>query len=162
MSLDANRRPIPKVELFLGFYTGPKVTYLSDFPGEKILNTIKDKLNNQLELDDMDTYCLALMPFFNHEKSRKEVLTYMCHFVNEIEISEEFKYIIKLIQILAANAMFVDEELEELLGVIKMGNTYIERYERNLINAAIKEIALKMKDDGVSPEFIFKYFGIKL
>lgn len=166
VSLDANKKPIPKVELFPGFYTDPKVTYLSDFPGEKILNTIKNKLNNQLELDDMDAYYIALMPFFNHEKSRKDVLTYMCHFINEIEISEEFKYLIKLIQILAANAMFVDDELEEILGVIKMGNTYIERYERNLINnsinAAKREIALKMKADGFSSDVIFKYFGIKL
>lgn len=162
VSIDSNKTPIPKVELFPGFYTDPKVTYLSDFPGEKILNTIKNKLNNQVELDDMDVYCLALMPFFSHEKSRKDVLTSMSYFINEIEISEEFKYLIKLIQILSANAMFVDDELEEILGVIKMGNTYIEKYEKNLINTAIKEIALKMKDDGVSSDFIFKYFGIKL
>ena len=90
----------------------------------------------------------------------------MCHFINEIEISEEFKYIIKLIQILAANAMFVDDELEEILGVIKMGNTYIERYEKNLINNATnavkREIALKMKADGFSSDVIFKYCGIEL
>ncbi len=59
-----------------------------------------------------------------------------------------------------------------------MESTYIERYERNLIQEAVSEdvkktradtskkvketIAQKMKEDGVSPDFIFKYCGIKL
>lgn len=45
-----------------------------------------------------------------------------------------------------------------------MGGTYIENYERNLIENAVKEtkkeVALKMKADGVSFEFIFKYCGV--
>ena len=47
-----------------------------------------------------------------------------------------------------------------------MESTYIERYERNLIQEAVKknktDIALKMKADGVSSDFIFKYLGIML
>ena len=45
-----------------------------------------------------------------------------------------------------------------------MGSTYIDNYEKNLVKNAAKDatkkIALKMKADGVSSEFIFKYFGI--
>ena len=69
-----------------------------------------------------------------------------------------------------------------------MGGTYIENYERNLIENAFNEgykegfeighkighkigikigikevkndLAVKMKDDGVNSEFIFKYCGI--
>ena len=55
-----------------------------------------------------------------------------------------------------------------------MSESYIARYERNLIQKAVNEavndntrkvkesIALKMREDGVSPDFIFKYFGIML
>lgn len=118
----------------------------------------------------MDAYYLALMPFFRHEKSREEVLGYMCHFINEIEISEEHKYIIKLVQILSVNALFSDEKQKEFLGVVKMESTYIARYERNLIENAVKEANKKateeiigiiedMKADGVSSDFISKYFG---
>lgn len=53
---------------------------------------------------------------------------------------------------------------KKFLGVIKMGSTYIDNYEKNLVKNAAKDatkkIALKMKADGVSSEFIFKYFGI--
>ena len=70
VSLDGNKTPIPKIELFPGVFTNPEVTFLADIDGEQSLNTIKDKLENQVELDEMDAYCLALMPFFQHEKSR--------------------------------------------------------------------------------------------
>lgn len=94
------------------------------------------------------------------------MLEFMCHFINKIELSEVLKYIIKLVQILSAKAMFVDDKQEEILGVIKMGSTYIDNYEKNLVKNAIKaankKVALKMKEDGVSSDFIFKYFGIEL
>ena len=107
ISLDETRTPIPKVELFPGVFTDPDVTYLIDIDGEKVLNTITDKIDNQEELDYMDAYYLALMPLFHHEKSRNEVLIDMCHFINRIEISEEFKYLIKLCQILLVQAILV-------------------------------------------------------
>jgi hypothetical protein len=162
VSLDEKKTPIPQVELFPGVFSNPKVTFLTDMDGEKVLNTITDKLDNQVELDEMDAYFLALMPFFRHEKSREDMLEFMCHFVNKIDVSEVLKYIIKLVQILSAKAMFADDKQEEILGVIKMGSTYIDNYEKNLIKNAIKEVALKMKEDGVSSDFIFKYFGIEL
>ena len=98
----------------------------------------------------------------------------MCHFFNEIEIFEEHKYIIKLVQILSVKALFTDEKQKEFLRVIKMESTYIDRYERNLIKRATqeavnkavkdtkKDLARKMKADGVSSDFIFKYFGLIL
>ena len=144
--------------------------WTADIDGEKLLNSIINKIHKQEELDEMDAYYLALLPFFKNEKSREEMLEHMCHFIIEIEISEELKYIIKLVQILSVNALFSDEKQEEFLGVVKMRSTYIARYERNLIknaaNDAVKtakeEIALKMKADGFAPDVIFKYCGIML
>ena len=47
-----------------------------------------------------------------------------------------------------------------------MGGTYIDNYEKNLVQTAAdnnkKKIALKMKEDGVSSDLIFKYTGVKL
>ena len=162
MSLDAKKTPIPVVELFCGVYSNPDVTFLADIDGEKVLSTISDKIDDQEDLDEMDAYCLGLLPFFNNEKSREEMLEDMCYFVNEIEISEAFKYIIKLVQILSVNALFTEEKQEEFLGVVKMKSTYIERYERNLIQNAKKEIALKMKAMGIAAEVIFECTGFKL
>ncbi len=143
------------MELFPGVFTNPDVTFFADIGGEKLLNSIIYKLDNQLELDEMDAYNLTLMPFLANEKSREDILEFMCHFVNDIEISEVHKYIIKLIQILSARAIFVDDKQEEFLGVIKMGSTYIDNYEKNIINNAAKEIALKMKKAGADSQFIY-------
>ena len=180
VSLDPKKTPVPVVELFCGVYSNPELTFFQDIDGEEVLNTIVDKIDNKLELDEMDAYYLGLLPFFKNGKSREEMLEYMCHFINDIELSEEFKYIIKLIQILSVNALFTDEKQEEFLGVVKMESTYIARYEKKLIQDAVSEavseavsktrddttkkvkesIALKMKADGFSSEVIFKYLGI--
>ena len=118
----------------------------------------------------MDVYDLGLMPFYRNTKSRKEVLKDMISFVNEIDMSDEFKYIIKLIQIYSANALFEKEESKKFLEVIKMENTYIREYEKKLIMDAVnkgekdakKEVALKMRADGFSPDVIFRYCGLYL
>ena len=114
----------------------------------------------------MDARHLALIPFFGHEKSRKEMLRDICHFINEINISEEFKYLIKFCQILSVRALFTDDEQKEYLGVIKMGSTYIDNYEKNLIQNATKKankrIAKKMKELGADAEFILACTGNKL
>ena len=162
ISLDENRTPIPDIEIFPGFKFPVNVTFFTDFDGEKILNNIMNKIENNETLDEMDAYDLGLMPFYKNTKSRKEVLVDMISFVNEIEISEEFKYIIKLIQIFSTTALFENEESKKLLEVIKMKNTYIQEYEKNLIMEGRREVALKMKADGFSSDFIFKYFGIRL
>ncbi len=43
-----------------------------------------------------------------------------------------------------------------------MKSTYIERYEKNLIQNAKKEIALKMKSMGIATDIIFECTGFKL
>ena len=158
------------MELFPGVFTNPVVTFFADIDGEKVLITIIHKLNNQLELDEMDAYNFALMHFFAYEKSREEILEFMCYFINDIEMSEVHKYIIKLIQVLSARAIFVDDKQEEFLGVIKMGSTYIDNYEKNLVkkavanavNDAINEIALKMKKAGADSQFIYECTGLRI
>ena len=72
------------------------------------------------------------------------------------------KYHIKLVQILSVRAIFTGDEQEKLLGVIKMGSTYIDNYEKNLVENAIKEVALKMKKAGVDSRIIFECTGLKL
>lgn len=112
VSLDANRTPIPIVELFPGVFSNPDVTFFVDIDGEKVINNINEKLDKHMELDEIDAYYLALMPFFRNEKSREEVLEYMCHFINRIDMSEELKDIVKLIQIFSVRALFTDDKQE--------------------------------------------------
>ena len=162
ISLDSKRTPVPIVEIMPNVYFKPTVIYLSDIDGKKVLSKIKNKLKKQQKLNEMDAYYLALMPFFKHKKSIKEVLNDMCYFVNEIGISEEFKFIIKLIQLLSIDALFEEYEKVELTRVVKMGSSCIVEWERNLIINRLNEVALKMKEDGLDSDFIFKYTGIKI
>ena len=63
----------------------------------------------------------------------------MCHFIiNETNIPQVYKYIIKLSQILWVQALIKDEEhSNELMDVIKMRSTFIQNYEKNLVETAV-------------------------
>lgn len=67
----------------------------------------------------------------------------MCHFINELEISKELKYNIKIIQILSVNALFEDKKQEEFLGVVKMESAHISGYERNLMKIQLMMLKIE-------------------
>ncbi|MBO6123854.1 MAG: hypothetical protein J6P09_08435 [Methanobrevibacter sp.] len=63
--------------------------------------------------------------------------------------------------------MIDDEKLsKEIIGVIKMRSTFIEDYERNLIETAVKDnsnqIAATLYEMGLSPEDILKATGVDI
>ena len=91
------------------------------------------------------------------------------------EISQEFKYIIKLSQILWVNALIDDLKLkDELLDVIKMKSNFIQEYERNLVESAAEsafesgreenslEIARKMKEKNFTRDVILDITGVDI
>lgn len=89
------------------------------------------------------------------------------YFVNETEIQEELKYIIKLSQILWVNALVKDEELSKgPINVIKMKSNFIQNYEKELVESAEEktkqEIAEKMKKENYSAHEIQKITGVTI
>lgn len=88
------------IEITYDWEFRPKFTFLIDWDGDEILNSIKDKIENNKVLTDMDAYLFAVIPFTKHEMDTVELIKELCYFVNEIELTEEHKYIIKLVQIL--------------------------------------------------------------
>ena len=63
--------------------------------------------------------------------------------------------------------MIDDEKLsKEIIGVINMRSTFIEDYERNLIETAVKDnsnqIAATLYEMGLSPEDILKATGVDI
>lgn len=104
-----------------------------------------------------------------------EFIEELCTFVNEINIQEELKYIIKLSQILWVNALVKDEELSsELMDVIKMKSKFIQNYERNLVESAVEtavettkknikeELAQEMKKRNYPPSEILTLTGVNI
>lgn len=66
----------------------------------RLINNIMDKLNNNIELTDEDAYLFSVLPFTPHEMDTVALIEHLCCPVNDIEISKEHRYIIKLCQIL--------------------------------------------------------------
>ena len=66
----------------------------------RLINNIMDKLNNNIELTDEDAYLFSVLPFTSHEMDTVALIEHLCYLVNDIEISKEHRYIIKLYQIL--------------------------------------------------------------
>ena len=157
------------IEITYDWEFRPKFTFLIDWDGDEILNSIKDKIENNKVLTDMDAYLFAVIPFTKHEMDTVELIKELCYFVNEIELTEEHKYIIKLVQILWVNALVDDEELSlELMDVIKMKSNFIRNLEKNLVESAVNsteirtknEIVKNMLNENLSRETILKVTGV--
>ena len=146
ISIEKLKKSVRSVLITPDWEFSPKFTFLIDFDGDKILNTIKNKIENEIELTDMDAYLLAVLPFTSHEMETVEFVKQLIYFINEISLSETHKYIIKLSQILWVNALVKDESLkQELLDVVKMKSNFIQEYERNLVETAVNETRAEEK-----------------
>lgn len=100
ISLDKLKKSIRSVAITSKWDFKPDFTFLIDFDGDEILNSIKYKLENNIKLTEDDAYLFAILPFTTHKMDTIEFITELCTFVNENNIPEELKYIIKLSQIL--------------------------------------------------------------
>lgn len=165
ISIEKVKKSKRKVKITPEWDFEPEFIFLIDFDGEEILNTIKYKIEHELSLTDIDAYLLAVLPFTQHEMSTVELVEHLCYYVNEIKLSEVYKYIIKLSQILWVKALIKDESLrKELMDVIKMRNTFLQNYERNLVESAVDSVqentAVILMNGGVSHDLILKATGV--
>ena len=165
--LDINKRSVRSVQITPDWSFDPGFTFLMDFDGDKILSTINEKLNNNIQLTDMDAYFLAVLPFTDHEKSMEDMSVELIYWVNEVAISEEFKYIIKMSQRLWVDILIDDEALsEELMDVIKMRSKFLQNYERNLVKSAVDSAvdiavvsAINERDAEIADKMLAKGYG---
>ena len=163
ISSEREKKSVRKVAIMPDWDFAPDFTFLIDLDGDEILKSIKYKLQHEISLDDMDAYLLAVLPFTSHEMEMVEFVVYLIYFINEIELSQVHKYIIKLSQILWVNALIKDEDLiNELMDVIKMRSTFIQNYERNLVESKTRDIAVVLKENNVSRDVILKATGIDI
>lgn len=125
----------------------PDFYFTIDLNGDEILNSIKYKIENNIDITDEDAYLFSILPFTKYEKDTVDWICELCYLINDVEISQEHKYIIKLCQILWVHALIKSENLsKELIAVIKMKSNFIQEYERNLVESAV-ESAVKSTVD---------------
>ena len=79
LSIEKIKKSVMSVKITPDWEFAPKFTYLIDWDGDEILNTIKNKLEHNQELTDMDAYLLAVIPFTKHEKGTVELVNDLCH-----------------------------------------------------------------------------------
>ena len=90
--------------------------------------------------------------------------------INEMELGEEEQYQIKACQIILTDIFIPKKEKRAMMKVINMGSTFLEDYERELVEKgreearkeSKKEFAKKLKEDNVPIEKIIQYTGLSL
>ncbi|WP_458404026.1 hypothetical protein [Methanobrevibacter sp.] len=140
MSTEKIKKSLKSIAITPDWDFAPDFHFTIDLNGDEILNSIKSKIENNIDITDDDAYLFSILPFTKHEKYTVDWICELCYFINEVEISEEHKYIIKLCQILWVHALIKDKNLsEELIDVIKMRSNFIQEYERNLVESAVDD-----------------------
>ena len=80
ISLDETKRSLGSVEIMPDWFFKPNITFLIDLDGDEILSIIKDKLEHNIDLKDMDAYLFSVIPFTKHKKDTVELVDELCHF----------------------------------------------------------------------------------
>ena len=160
---DFLKRSVKSVKIFPDWDFEPEFKFLIDIDGEEILNSIKTKSS----ISELDAYKIAILPFTKYAREPEEMVEMLCYLVNELEIDEVKKYIIKLSQLLWVNALIKDEkQKEKLKDVIKMRSTFLHNYEKNLVKQTERNksisIARRMKKMKFSPQDIYRVTGIRV
>ena len=140
--------------------------FFKNYDGDEKLKNIKKKIEKNINIDEMDLFYLIFIPFMSHEKNDYEITKELIYLVNEMELSEEEQYQIKACQIILTDIFVPENEKKSMIKVIKMGSTFLENYERELVeeaeNNGKKEFAKKLKEDNVPVEKIIQYTGLSL
>jgi len=138
--LDNKRKSIEKLQIMPDLEYKAKYHSIQEIDGATTLNNIKNKIKNNLELDDYEQYVFSILPLTNHGHDNEEQLVKeLCYLNKKLNISEKNREAIALCQLIQIELFVNDEELEnELMDVIAMTSSCIERRENKLKNTAKK------------------------
>ena len=138
--LDNKRKSIEKLQIMPDLEYKAKYHSIQEIDGATTLNNIKNKIKNNLELDDYEQYVFSILPLTNHGHDNEEQLVKeLCYLNKKLNISEKNREAIALCQLIQIELFVNDEELEnELMDVIAMTSSCIERRENQLKNTAKK------------------------
>ena len=155
------------------------IIFIKNFNGTEILKNIKCKIEKNIAITEDDLFNLIFLPFMKNEKSEYEITKEIIYLINKIDLTEEEQYQIKACQILLIDIFIPEKEKEKMMNVVNMGSTFLENYEKNLVQKAEQKakkdsekeytkklneekqnLAKKLKEDNIPPEKIIQYTGL--
>ncbi|MBQ7928568.1 MAG: hypothetical protein IJ287_07520 [Methanobrevibacter sp.] len=163
----------------------PKFFYLGDLDFVKILNTIENKVENNLKLTNMDKILLLLMCLVPKCKNKQEILEKICEMIKKPKLFDLLKIgTFKAIIGLEIKNLVSKDKQDKLLGELNMtpseekilsqaiskaAEKSIQLQEEEIFKEGIeegkkegkKEIAKKLKDI-LTPEEIHKITGLTM
>lgn len=83
-----------------------------------------------------------------HEKSDYAITKELIEFANEIDLNEEQQYQIKACQIILVDIFMPENEKEKMMKVVNMGSTFLENYERKLVETQSKKLIKDAEENG--------------
>ena len=94
----------PELEIEIPF------VFFKNYDGDEKLKNIKKKIEQNININELDLFHLIFIPFMKHEKSDYEITKELIYLVNEMELSEEEQYQVKACQILLADIFIPENE----------------------------------------------------
>lgn len=133
LSMGDPLKSVTKAEIWPGLEIEIPTVFFKNMDGDEILNNIKYKVTNNIELNEDDFYNLNFIPFMKHEKSNEEVTKDLCYFVRNIKISEDEKFKLQICQYLLVDIFIPEDEKENMWAVVNMYSRNLQEYEKNLV-----------------------------
>ena len=135
--VDIDRKSVEKIQITpINSYIG-NYYFVPNFDGGEVLNIIKTKIKTNQKLTEYEKYIFSILPLTNHNYSNEEQLVEeLCKITSELNISEKDRDSICLCQLILVELFVNDKFLKnELIGVITMTSSFIEKRENRLKKA---------------------------
>ena len=125
-----------------------KIYYIPEINGRLILNNIKDKLKKNEELSEYEQYVFSILPLTNHGYNDEEKLVEeLCNMTPKLNISEENRDAITLCQMILIDLYINDDsKKKELMEVITMTTSYIEKFERERMEQITQQVTQQVTE----------------
>ena len=156
--VDIDRKSVEKIQITpINSYIG-NYYFVPNFDGGEVLNSIKNKIKTNQELTEYEKYVFSILPLTNHKYSDEEKLVEeLCKITHELNISEQDRDSICLCQLILVELFVNDEFLKnELIGVITMTSSFIEKRENKLkkalADAKAENDAIKRESESIKKE----------
>lgn len=148
--VDDDRKSIDRLHVMPDWDYVAKYHVLPGIDGATVLNTIKNKVENNLELEEDEKYVFSILPLTNHGyEDEDKLIKELCQLTPKLNISENDRSRIWLCQLVLVDLIVDDEDLaEELTEMITMSYSRLERREKRLIKDAVKK-AEQERDEAI-------------
>jgi hypothetical protein len=126
----------------------PKFINFKEINGDIKLNNLRYKINNRIELDDIEAQDLILIPFMKVREDKEKLVEELCSLLmKDKSIERNFKFNLRRLEVFIINMFVEKEKRNDLLNVIGM-NVNLDNLEEDLNNWET-EILNKGKQEGI-------------